>query len=190
MLLLLLPLLVGGAIVVQASPRLSLLSPAFAPPCEALTLTLDGQPWLRVAAPALQRQPGGEYIAFNLTAGSTHTTQGADAVGSFTATMQSWSGQDGRGAIRVSTVIRCYGGLPVPAAASSSSCSSISFSQVFPNGAQFSGPGVAEATVGFPTFAVAADAAAGIRRLTWSGEFSEASLTTSDRPLTGGVLER
>lgn len=190
MLLLLLPLLVGGAIVVQASPRLSLLSPAFAPPCEALTMTVDGQPWLRVAAPALQRQPGGEYLAFNLTAGSTHTTQGADAVGSFTATTQSWSGQDGRGAIRVSTVIRCYGGLPVPAAASSSSCSSISFSQVFPNGAQFSGPGVAEATVGFPTFAVAAGAAAGIRRLTWSGEFSEASLTTSDRPLTGGVLER
>lgn len=63
MLLLLLPLLVGGAIVVQASPRLSLLSPAFAPPCEALTLTLDGQPWLRVAAPALQRQPGGEYTS-------------------------------------------------------------------------------------------------------------------------------
>jgi hypothetical protein len=177
--LLLVPLL-GVSIV--ASPRLSLLSPAFAASREALTLTLDGEPWLRVAAPALQQPGGGRYVVLNLTAGSTHTTQGVDAVGSFTATMQLWSAQDG--AIRVSTTVRCYGGL-----SAASSSSSISFSQAFPDGAQFSGPGSVEAMVGFPTFTVAGGVS-GMRRLTWSGMFSEASLAAGNSPLPGGVLER
>jgi hypothetical protein len=171
----------------DGNANLELLSPVFTAAGQPLSLMLGGKPWLSVSPPRVYCGPQRGYVQLNLTIGSTLSGHGVDAVGGFTSSAQSWSavaataGIPSLAELNVTTVIKVYAG----------SSSSITFSQVYPDGANFDVDNATiEAIVGFPHFELSAMADAGLRRLAWSGMFSEANLVDASHANVGGVIEQ